>query len=175
MELMLQKPFDEITIRNLLDRAAVGRSTFYAHFRDKDDLFAKDVADFFENMASAVARYDADSERVAPVRELFAHVADMRQFREALVAAGKWRVVDEIGRDCMARGIEHRLAQLPRGQALASRARTAVSHALAGALFSLLEWWLASGDGATAEQMDALYHRMVWSGLKLPTNGSKHA
>src|SRR5687767_2197406 len=36
--LILDKSYERITIQDVLDRADVGRSTFYAHFRDKDDL-----------------------------------------------------------------------------------------------------------------------------------------
>ena len=37
--LIREKPFDEITVQEILDRAGVERSTFYTHYRDKDDLF----------------------------------------------------------------------------------------------------------------------------------------
>lgn len=36
--LALEKDYNEITVQDLLDRSGVARSTFYAHFRDKEDL-----------------------------------------------------------------------------------------------------------------------------------------
>jgi AcrR family transcriptional regulator len=36
--LVHEKPFEAIAVKEILARAAVGRSAFYAHFRDKDDL-----------------------------------------------------------------------------------------------------------------------------------------
>src|SRR6516164_2810623 len=33
--LIREKPYDEIVLKEILDRANVGRSTFYTHFRDK--------------------------------------------------------------------------------------------------------------------------------------------
>ena len=41
--LMQEKPFDDITVQEVLDQAGVSRSTFYHHFRDKEDLFARDA------------------------------------------------------------------------------------------------------------------------------------
>src|ERR1700736_1492303 len=64
MELLVQKPFDDITGQDVLDRAGVSRSTFYSHFRDKNDLFLSDADDFFERMATALSRFGDKSERV---------------------------------------------------------------------------------------------------------------
>jgi AcrR family transcriptional regulator len=44
--LMQEKPFETITVQDVLDRAHVGRSTFYSHYSDKDDLLMSDVDDF---------------------------------------------------------------------------------------------------------------------------------
>ena len=38
IELVAEKGYESVTIREILDKANVGRSTFYAHFQDKDHL-----------------------------------------------------------------------------------------------------------------------------------------
>jgi AcrR family transcriptional regulator len=38
LELLAVKNYDEISINDIVERANVGRSTFYAHYQDKDDL-----------------------------------------------------------------------------------------------------------------------------------------
>src|SRR5262245_41400479 len=38
IELVAEKGYEAVSIREILDRANVGRSTFYAHFQDKDQL-----------------------------------------------------------------------------------------------------------------------------------------
>jgi AcrR family transcriptional regulator len=164
VELMQEKVFDDITVQDVLDRAGVGRSTFYAHYRDKDDLFLSDVEDFLEMMATLLTRHGVRVERVAPVAELFGHIAEVREFVAALAASGKMQDVLELGQGFFARSIEERL--LLAGVEMDAAELKANAHALAGALFSLLDWWVDHGMTESPEAMDALFHRMVWNGLK---------
>jgi AcrR family transcriptional regulator len=166
IELIQQQPFDSITVQAVLDRAGVARSTFYLHYRDKHDLFLSDADEFLEAMATALARARDQSARVAPVREFFAHVAEAESLYNALVEAGRIQDFLELAQEHFARGIERRLAELPRAAA-ATRAtpRPALAHALAGAMLALLTWWLSRQPRPAPEQMDDLFHRMVWSGV----------
>ena len=168
VELIREKPFDEITVQQVLDRAGVSRSTFYAHYRDKNDLFLGDVEDFFEMMATHLTRSGEVSNRVAPVRELFGHISQVRDFYAALVAAGLIHDTMELGQGHFARGIEQRLSALcPTGKGLSTQ-RSAVAYALAGALLSLLSWWIDHGMRTSPAEMDDIYHRMVWSNAAAP-------
>ncbi|HEY1936617.1 MAG TPA: TetR/AcrR family transcriptional regulator [Candidatus Angelobacter sp.] len=164
--LMQEKPFEEITVQHVLDRAGVGRSTFYAHYSDKNDLFLSDVDEFCEMMATYLMRRKEASDRVAPVRELFEHIADVKEFRAALISSGKVHDVLELGQGHFARGIEQRLAQHAAAGAIAPIRRQALAHGFAGALFSLLQWWTDHGMPGSPAEMDETYHQMVWSGVR---------
>src|SRR5215469_15815023 len=111
--LMQERPFDEIKVQDILDRAQIGRSTFYAHYRDKDDLFLSDVEDFLELMSNQLLRQKEVSNRIVPVRELLAHFAEMRPLLSALHEADKMRDFVDLGQGYFARAIDSRLADLP--------------------------------------------------------------
>jgi len=163
--LIVEKPFDTITVQEVLDRAGVGRSTFYVHYRDKDDLFFSDVDEFFDGMATLLSQREDPSDRVAPVRELFAHVADARDFYDALVASDRIHDLMELGQGHFARGIERRLAELPRGRLIGAQRRAALAQALAGSLLSLLTSWIDRNMPGSPAEMDDVFHRMVWAGV----------
>lgn len=178
IDLMREKPFEEITVRHILDRAGISRSTFYTHFSDKNDLFLSDAEDFFEMMAFHLSRNQDRSRRIAPVQEMLSHLADVRPLYNAMVAAGRIQDVMEIGQSYFARGIEQRLADLAGSLARSKTggrtplrshanraASTALSQMLAGALTSVMTWWIHSGKALTPAQMDDLYHDLVWAGI----------
>ena len=163
--LMQEKPFDTITVQDVLDRAHVSRSTFYAHYSDKDDLLMSDADEFFEALSTALSAHGDKSDRVFPVAEFFTHLADVQPFYKALVKSGRFQENMELARGHFARGIERRLAELPRARSIAASELPAIAFTHAGALLSLLTWWLDRGMREPPEQMDELFHRMLWKGI----------
>ena len=69
--LMQEKPFETITVQDVLDRAHVSRSTFYTHYSDKDDLLMSDAEEFFEALSMALSAHGDKSDRVFPVAGVF--------------------------------------------------------------------------------------------------------
>jgi AcrR family transcriptional regulator len=163
--LMQEKPFETITVQDVLDRAHVSRSTFYMHYSDKGDLLMSDAEEFFESLSMALSNNGEKSNRVFPVREFFAHLSDVQPFFKALVKSGKFQENMELARGHFARGIERRLSELPRSKAIPANELPAIAFAHAGALLSLLSWWLDRGMREPPAEMDELFHRLVWNGV----------
>ena len=163
--LMQEKPFETITVQDVLDRAQVSRSTFYSHYSDKDDLLMSDAEEFFESISMALSVHGDKSDRVFPVREFFVHLSDVQPFFKALVKSGKFQENMELARGHFARGIERRLSELPRGKSIPPNQLPAIAFTHAGALLSLLTWWLDRGMRESPAEMDELFHRMIWNGV----------
>src|ERR1041384_4038846 len=96
--LMQEKPFETITVQDVLDRAQVSRSTFYSHYSDKDDLLMSDAEEFFESISMALSAHGDKSDRVFPVRGVFAHLSDVQPFYKALVKSGHFQENMELAR-----------------------------------------------------------------------------
>lgn len=164
VELIREKPFDDITVQQILDRAGVSRSTFYEHYRDKHDLFLSDVEDFFEMMSSLLTRNSAPMRRLAPLAELLSHFVEFRDFIAATAASGKMADVEMLGRGYFARSIEERLRLA--GVKAEPAQLAAQAHALTGSMFALIDWWMDRGMKTDPREVDAMFHRLAWSGIE---------
>jgi AcrR family transcriptional regulator len=163
--LVLEKPINEVTVQQVLNRAGVGRSTFYLHYRDKDDLFLSQLEDGLEMWTTALSKNQEKSPRVAPVREFFAHVADARKLYDSLVDSGRIQAFFDLAQGYFARGIARRLKEISPANP-GQHELDACSHGLAGNLLSLLKWWMDRGAKESPQAIDEVFHRMVWKGMR---------
>src|SRR5215470_10395464 len=127
-----------------------------------DDLLMSDADEFFESIALALSVHGDKSDRVFPVTEFFMHIRDAKQFVDALKSSGKMHENLELAQGHFARGIERRFKELPRGARIPESERAIRAFANAGALISLLNWWVDRGMKETPEEIDTLFHQMVW-------------
>ena len=169
IELMLEQPFDAITVQDVLDRAGVGRATFYAHFRNKRDLFHSEHERFFEGVERWLGTFSAHPPRVVPVAEFFQHVGEVQPFIQALRDAGQIDLVLDDAAEHFARMITKRLRLLAPQLDHSSVHTTIVAKFCAGAVIELLKWWLARDIRPTPQDMDAIYHDLVWRAVGVPT------
>jgi hypothetical protein len=76
VELMLEKSFDAITAQDILDRANVGRSTFYAHYTDKEDLLSDQITRVIQDLDTYTAHAERAHGGILPSLALFRHVQE---------------------------------------------------------------------------------------------------
>lgn len=173
LELILEKHYDAISVQDIISRANVGRSTFYLHFRDKEDLFRLDwqrLLDYFVGQIS-VERLQAN--RIFPVRELFYHLKDFHQFYRALVRSGKIERIFGYGLKYLAEKIEAKINSFSPVEIQTNIPIPILAHYLANEIFSQLKWWLDREMPYTPEQMDEIFHQLVMPGFKFGLNNSE--
>lgn len=163
--LMLDEQFDRITVQQVLDRAGVGRSTFYAHFRSKDDLLLSDAERFVGMLERHFMGVAEGTTRVAPIVELFSHVEDVARFIEALDRSGRQDAVYELILGHLAQMIERRLEVLVPHRAALALGHSGSARICAAMAMELLRWFREHRGEATPKEMDRRFHAMVWRGL----------
>ena len=158
IDLVHAKRYDAITIQDLLDHANVGRSTFYSHYRGKDDFLLRSFERMLASLDGGIDRDSSTIVRIAPVRELFAHFGQMRGFIHSLERAHRLDRVLQVGATQLSVTIARRRAALPDARVPDGVPPAARAQALAGALFALLRWWMDQDKPESPERMDAMYH-----------------
>jgi AcrR family transcriptional regulator len=165
IELMHEKHYDSITVQDIIDRANVGRSTFYSHFRDKEDLLIGDWKRFFEMISFHVDLKAGKNGRVAPIEPIMTHIKDMHSLYRALERSGKTDRLFSIGTDYLAQKLEEKI------RATVDVSKMSVSpefsaHLLSLQIFGTLKWWLDRNMSTTSAEMGRMFQEVVGPGVE---------
>jgi AcrR family transcriptional regulator len=171
LALIQERGFEAVTVQDIIDRANVGRSTFYAHFVDREDLLIKAMDPFSahlkERQRKALReRAGSDRDAFAFTRELFSHAESHRGVFRAIV--GKQSAV------ILQRHFQRMQADLVREEVKAMLAPAtadtvpteAIVQSVASALFGFLVWWMEGRPRLTADQASALFRSMAVAAVK---------
>jgi AcrR family transcriptional regulator len=164
--LMMEKRYNAITVQDIIDRADVGRSTFYAHFLDKEALLQHQIAQVVENLGRHMDNA-AGGSRIVPSIELFRHLRDSRPLIHALVRGRAMETTLKTMHAQLCTHIETRLAQRLAPGVSPSVPPALLAHYVAGVLLSLLDWWMERDMSDTPEQMDSYFLQLVGPSVKL--------
>ncbi len=172
MELLSEKGYEAITVQDILDRAGIGRSTFYSHYFDKEDVHASMMEQMLAGMTQQLSKRNAGRE-IIPSLELFQHIYQDRPHFQAVAGSGPagerlW----ETMQTALSKIMEQTLASADAGKNPASIPLPVISSYLAGAFLNLLKWWVKSGMPYSPEEMDRIFRQLalpgVWAALGKP-------
>lgn len=170
--LIREKAYDRITVAEILDRAKVSRSTFYIHFRDKDDLLTSSMRALLLEVLSSDGNARSDvSERMAAFSlPLFAHIHEHRHTAKGRLGERGRAVLHQQLRGVLAEWIIQTLDASGHLRLSRSR-RSAVSPELlaqhvASTFVLVLHWWIDHGGATTPEEADKLFRALVMPVLR---------
>lgn len=150
VELILEKGYEAVTVQAILDRANVGRSTFYAHFDSKEELLFSghswlDTGSFFSEPGEDASFYGID------LRGLFGHAAANHRLAKAMLGKNSGELVIGHIRDVLYLRIRKTLKQ---GESTEGEAETElIAQGIAALLVGLLRTWLELGISVPPDRM----------------------
>lgn len=169
--LMLEKPYAKITIQEIIDRADVGRATFYNHYDDKDDLLLRGVADITHQREELAALFSDGKMQehiqqmgTLPTGHMFEHSRRNRTLHQVMFKRSQENLILEKVTLFLRTMIEEQLAALHADERLATVPQPIMAHFLTGGLLALIRWWHDEGFPYSAEQMDGFVQQITTVG-----------
>jgi AcrR family transcriptional regulator len=170
--LILEKGYEAVTVQDVLDRADVGRATFYAHFASREALLLSVFAEMREALrAEIIAMSPAKAERVGEglglVQPLFAHAAHHRDLYRALLRSRAGALLLRHLQSAIASPLQEHLeaACVERGLPGAGAIPPLVAGFVSGTL-GVLVWWIEQDAPASPAAMDLLIERLFGPGVE---------
>ncbi len=147
--LLEKKSYSRITVQEIIDKADVGRTTFYAHFPTKDDLLSSLSEEMFSHVfATAFTREDNSIEKL--IAHIFFHVRDTKI--EIVLKKDSSELFISYFRQSLqillSKYIDGNDPRLPSGYLIA---------ALSSGIISTIEWWLSNEPGISADDMASYF------------------
>jgi AcrR family transcriptional regulator len=168
--LILEKGYDAITIQDIIDRANVGRSTFYAHYQDKQDLLLSGFQALFDDFQHEYTRTAASGkDPVQMAKELslyfFRHTGAHRELFTAMIGEQGGKIIQEHTQKYLVGFISdllRKVAEVHREDLTIE----IVANTIAGSYLTMLVWWLDRNLPCPAEEINALFLQLVTPGVQ---------
>ena len=166
MRLTVERGFDAISVADIVKAADIGRSTFYAHFTDKEDLLRSAAGSLravlmAEHAAARSAGGTHDQQALGFSRFMTAHLQEQQVLYQALMAGRAGPIFMDL--------IHHAIADIIRME-LTPYAST-IEHLeltvqfLVGAYLSVLTWWLDRGAQEPPAVVESAFRKLAASGI----------
>jgi AcrR family transcriptional regulator len=171
LSLIREKGFEALSVKDIIDRANVGRATFYAHFDNKEDLLASGIEglkmSLKERQRQALSQSTTRDETLFGFSyDLFVHANEHRDVFQAMVGKRSGAVIQQLLRKMLvdlSRDEVEVIVQRRGGESIPTEA---VVQYVAGGLFGLLIWWGNGRMRMPVEEVNAIFRRLAIPAVK---------
>ena len=180
LDLIVEQGYDKVTVQDIVDRANVGRSTFYKHYLDKRELLLNGVDGLRGSLVQQrPARDSSDAERERLLTfslPLLQHVQSNLRFCRALLGPHSAAIVEPQIQRILGDLVREELAEcVSPGAKLAVPLDVVIQYTLS-AFLGLLRWWMDQPARCSAEEIDRQFRVLtipaIAAALELPTRVS---
>jgi len=170
IDLIIEQGYSAVTVQHVLDRADVGRATFYSHFAGKEALLLSVFAGLRRSLRAELATLTP--ERVARfghgvglLEPLFAHAARHRRLYRALLGSRDGALLLQHLRDAVAAPLQEHLTTVVAQHGRPEAPIDLVVAAFVSAVLGALVWWLEADTPQTPAEMDRIVERLLAPGV----------
>ncbi len=181
MSLILEKGYDSVTIEDITNRADVGRTTFYLHYKDKDDLLIENIDSTMDEFVEQISNVPLSAwsmslgdennlgEGLSPVLLVFQHALEnVDLYRVILRGEGVARAQNQI-RSVISGAVQDFLNSWIDKDNLVLNSTVSLdffTNYFAGSLIGILTWWLEQEMPYEPAKMAVMFQQMFYPGAK---------
>lgn len=170
IELIAERGYDAITIQDIVDRANIGRTTFYLHYNSKDELFMSCheaiVGKFHIGLLHPLSKEELLSSEVpSEVSLAYRHLEEERALLYPVFQGKDSQLILRQIRDRSAREIESNLRTIF-ADVESNIPLDILASYLAGAQIALMQWWLEKRRPHTPGDMTETLYRLQRAAIR---------
>jgi len=161
--LLRTRDYDDLTVKEILAEADVGRSTFYAHFSGKDDLLRSGLEQLGARLEASQSMSRTGGQGFGFVRPLLEHIGRQREMVRRLKGRGAAvhrRALDQLLTELTRRAIAGESAMF-------DPVRELEVQFAKGALGGMILWWLERNSRLPPHEVEAQFLRLMRNGAHL--------
>jgi AcrR family transcriptional regulator len=164
INLILEKGYDTVTIEEITDHADLGRTTFYLHFKDKEELLLHAIDnicdDFIKKHQSLIKLVDISQDAIHRLRpnldkrilyQIFAHARENADLYKVMMRGEGGAMVSQRFGNIIKEETVKRLEGVKRLEIKVPLEVFAVH--FAGTLMAMVTWWLEEDMPHPIEEM----------------------
>lgn len=171
LDLVKEKSYSSISVEEIVQRANLGRATFYLHYKDKEDLLLEDLTPRLNALVEEVGEkpltewYKENQGDL--VLSIFTIVRENADLFALITRDQSNRVFDRIRHMIMDAG-NHMIREntwLREKAVLLAMPVDYFFNYFAGAIWASIVWWAGDGFKKTTEEMGEMFGRLFAPGL----------
>jgi AcrR family transcriptional regulator len=156
-----EKPYALIAVKEILDRANVGRSTFYTHFRDKDDLLESSIYEMLRSIRSRPLSGTAPERIIAFSLPLLQQFDEHRRSdRPKMTREGRVAMHEHL-QEVLTILVAEDLAIAASSDRTPRNARDLVARHVAATFALVVDWWIEVEPALTPMEVNARFRALV--------------
>ena len=179
LELIKEKDYDEISIEEITERANVGRTTFYLHYKDKEDLLMEEFSTIMYERAQVLSEIpfsvwvpvsEEDLKKniaLQPLLLVFEHIHNNSELYNLLLkSTNSSKIVERIRKistDAIVKFVETKMETDPI-PLLTEVPIEFFAAFFSGALLSVVSWWIREDMRHSPEEVTNMFRSLFFSG-----------
>ena len=166
LELLKAKRYEDISVREIIERADVARSTFYVHYVDKDDLLVGKWGVFASNLghqATLMKHEEKTSASMFPTRVWFQHIQAQEPILKIIARDSAMDLAMKTLHEILRNDIQARIQKyLPQNGSVPP---SLVIDYMASSLMTMIQWWVKNNMLYSPQRMDEIFQQLVMPGV----------